>query len=264
MVVLSVRPVLLHGTLRDDPASFPDLPDFFLAHELAHQWWGHGVAGENYHERWLSEGFAQYAAALWIQHHQGEAAFRGMLARMARWALRYADKGPISLGHRLGHVEGDPQVYRAIVYDKGAYVLHMLRQIVGADAFRRGEQALQAAHRFEKIGTDDVRQALEAASGLDLRPYFAEWVYGTRLPRLSLATRSQPAREGYRTEITVRGSDLPGPVPLEVAVAHPSGTALRTVTLGPEGGTWTVETPGPPRRVDVNAGRGLLATIRRN
>ena len=109
-----------------------------------------------------------------------------------------------------------------------------------------------------------VEGCLEAASGLDLRPYFAEWVYGTRLPRLSLATRSQPAREGYRTEITVRGSDLPGPVPLEVAVAHPSGTALRTVTLGPEGGTWTVETPGPPRHVDVNAGRGLLATIRRN
>jgi hypothetical protein len=264
MVVVSMRPSLLRGTLRDDPASFPDVPDFFLAHELAHQWWGQGVAGENYHERWISEAFAQYAAALWVRHSRGEAPFRGMLARMGRWAIRYADKGPIHLGHRLGHIENDPQVYRAVVYDKGAYVLHMLRQIVGEDAFRTAGMALQAGNRFMKIGTDDVRAALESASGLDLRPYFSEWVYGTRVPQLRLATRSRPAVEGYRTEITVHGSDLPGPVPLELAIAHPSGTEVRTVRLPPEGGSWTVDTPGRPRRVEVNASRGLLARVRRN
>ena len=264
MVVLSIRPALLRGSLRDDPASFPDAPDFFIAHELAHQWWGQGVAGENYHERWLSEAFAQYAAALWVRHSRGDDAFRGMLARMGKWALRYASKGPIHLGHRLGHIENDAQVYRAIVYDKGAYVLHMLRQIVGDDAFRGALQALQRDHRFGKIGSDDVRAALETASGLDLRAYFAEWVYGTRVPELRLASRSRPAAEGYRTEITVHGSDLPGPVPLEVAVAHTSGTSVRTVQLDPEGGTWTVDTPGAPRRVDVNGSRGLLARVRRD
>jgi aminopeptidase N len=140
----------------------------------------------------------------------------------------------------------------------------MLRQIVGEDAFRAAGKAIQHDHRFGKIGSDDVRAALEAASGLDLRPYFAQWVYGTKLPALRMASRSQPAAEGYRTEITVHGSDLPGPVPLEVAVAHTSGTSVRTVQLDPDGGTWTVDTPGPPRRVDVNAGRGLLARVRRD
>jgi hypothetical protein len=264
MIVVSIRPALLRGALRDDPASFPEVPEFFIAHELAHQWWGHGVAGQNYHERWISEAFAQYAAALWVRHSRGEAAFRSMLVRMGRWALRYADKGPIHLGHRLGHLAGDPQVYRAVVYDKGAYVLHMLRQIVGEDAFRRAVMGLQTANRFGKIGTDEVRAALEAASGIDLKPYFAEWVYGTALPELRLATRSSPGGEGYRTEITVHGRDLPGPVPLEVAVAHPAGTEVRTVSLEPEGGSWTVQTPGRPRRVDVNAGRGLLARVIRN
>jgi aminopeptidase N len=264
MIVIYVRPALLRGTLRDDPASFPDVPEFFIAHELAHQWWGHGVAGQNYHERWISEAFAQYAAALWVRHSRGETAFRNMLVRMGRWALRYADKGPIHLGHRLGHIEGDPQVLRAVVYDKGAYVLHMLRQIVGEEAFLRAVVGLQTANRFGKIGTDEVRAALEAASGLDLRPYFAEWVYGTSLPELRLATHSSPGGEGYRTEITVHGRDLPGPVPLEVAVAHPTGTEVRTVSLEPEGGSWTVDTVGPPRRVDINAGRGLLARVIRN
>jgi len=264
MIIVFVRPPLLRGALRDDPASFPDLPDFFIAHELAHQWWGHGVAGQNYHERWMSEAFAQYAAAMWVRHRRGEGPFRDMLARMGRWALRYASKGPIYLGHRLGHIEADPQVYRAIVYDKGAYVLYMLRQIVGEEAFRRAGIAFQAAHRFAKAGTEDFRMALEAASGLDLKPYFAEWVYDTRVPELRLSSRSRAADGGYRTEITVSGHDLPGPLPLEVEVAHPAGTEVRTVRLAPEGGSWTVDTPGLPRRVDVNAGRGLLARIRRD
>ena len=264
MVVVSIRPVLMRSPLRDDPASFPDVPDFFIAHELAHQWWGHGVTGENYHERWISEGFAQYAAALWVRHSRGEGPFRDMLARMGRWAIRYAAKGPIHLGHRLGHIQGDPQVYRAIVYDKGAYVLHMLRQIVGDDAFRRAGIALQTRHRFQKIGTDDIRAALDEASGLDLRPYFAEWVYGTSVPELRLVTRSHPAATGYRTEVSVHGRDLPGPVPLEVAVEHLSGTEVRTVSLDPEGGSWTFDTPGPPRRIEVNGGRGLLARVRRD
>jgi peptidase M1-like protein len=263
MIVVSVRPILLRGVLRDDPASFPDVPDFFIAHELAHQWWGHGVAGQNYHERWISEAFAQYAAALWVRHRRGEDAFRDMLERMGRWALRYASKGPIYLGHRLGHIAGDPQIYRAVVYDKGAYVLHMLRQIVGEPAFRAGGMALQKSNRFRKVGTDDVRASLEAASGLDLGPYFDEWVYGTSLPELRLATRSRPEASGYRTEITVEGRDLPGPVPLEVAISHLAGKEVRTVRLEPQGGSWTVDTPGPPRRVDVNAGRGLLARVRR-
>jgi aminopeptidase N len=264
MIVVSIRPALLHGALRDDPASFPEAPDFFIAHELAHQWWGHGVAGQNYHERWMSEAFAQYAAAMWVRHSHGESAFRDMLEHMGRWALRYASKGPIYLGHRLGHIEGDPQVYRAIVYDKGAYVLHMLRQIVGEDAFRKAGIAFQAKNRFRKVGTEDFRAALETASGLDLKAYFTAWIYDTRLPDLRVATRTHSSPNGYRTEITVRGQDLPGPLPLEVDVTHLAGTEVRTLSVTAEGGSLTIDTPDPPRRVDVNVGRGLLARIRRN
>ena len=171
------------------------------------------MAGQNYHERWISEAFAQYAAALWVRHSRGEGAFRNMLVRMGRWALRYADKGPIHLGHRLGHIEGDPQVYRAVVYDKGAYVLHMLRQIVGEDVFRRAVMGLQTGNRFGKIGTDEVRAALEAASGLDLRPYFTEWVYGTALPELRLATRSSPGATGIGPRSPSTAATCPDPSP---------------------------------------------------
>jgi aminopeptidase N len=263
MVVVAVRPMLLKGSLRDDPASFPDIPDYFLAHELAHQWWGHGVSGQNYRERWISEGFAQYAAALWVRESRGEATFRSMLSRFAKWGLRYADEGPIHLGHRLGHIKNDPQIFRAVVYDKAAYVLHMLRQIVGDAPFRRALAQLQKERRFTKIGTEDVRRALEATTGRDLRHYFEAWVYGTRLPQLQMTHRSSPANGGWKTEVEVRGGEhLPGPVPLELAVAHAGGTEVRKVELGVAGGRWTVQTPTAPRKVEVNRDRGLLATVR--
>jgi hypothetical protein len=263
MVILAQRPLLLRHALQDDPANFTDIPGFFLAHELAHQWWGQGVSGQNYHERWLSEGLAQYAAALWTRHSEGEDTFREVLERMGRWALRMTNKGPIYLGYRLGHLKNDPQIFRAVVYDKGAYVLHMLRSIVGEEAFRQGLTAFQASHRFAKAGTDDLRQSLEKASGKDLRPYFDTWVLGTVLPRLRVASRTGPAPAGYSTAVDVTVEGLPGPVPLRVALDLAEGKDLRQVSLPPDGGHWTFETGVPVRRVGVNEDRSLLAWIKR-
>jgi aminopeptidase N len=172
-------------------------------------------------------------------------------------------KGPIHLGYRLGHLKNDPQIFRAIVYDKGAYVLHMLRGIVGEEAFRRGLTSFQSAHRFAKAGTDDLRQSLEAASGKDLRPYFETWVRGTVLPRLRVSSRTGPGSAGYSTSVEVAGEGLPGPVPLQVALDLDEGKDLRQVSLPPEGGRWTFETGVPVRRVGVNDDRGLLAWLKR-
>ena len=265
MVLIQQRPPLLIGrtALRDDPASFYDVPGFFLAHELAHQWWGQGVAPQNYRERWLAEAWAQYAAALWVRKSRGEGAFRGILDRFAIWAWRHTDAGPINLGHRLGHLRGDAQIYRAIVYDKGAYVVHMLRAIVGEEAFDKAIRAFLEERRFSKAGTDDLREALEAASGKDLQPYFATWIYGTALPVLRYTAKTEAGGSGYRTVVEVRPRNLPGPVPLQIAVTTEGGRQEQTFSLAPEGGRWTVTTPQLPRKVEINGDRTLLARVER-
>jgi hypothetical protein len=261
MIVMSLRPPLMRTALRDDPATFWDVPGFFLAHELAHQWWGQGVAGQNYHERWISEAMAQYAAALWVRHRLGDSTFKTVMDRMARWAIRHSDQGPIHLGHRLGHLQSDPQVYRAVVYDKGAWVLHMLRQLVGAEAFARALTAIQRDHRFGKAGSEHLRAALEKESGLVLEPYFREWVYGTALPELRVSRRTIPGAGSFATAVTIAARNLPGPVPLDIAVVHRRGREEMRVVLPPEGGVFTIETKSRPRKVEVNAGGGILARI---
>jgi hypothetical protein len=256
MLLLMRRPMLLRATLRDDPASFPDEPHFHLAHELAHQWWGHAVAPQNYRERWISEGAAHYAAALWVRHVRGEEAFQNVLRQLARWAHRHTAMGPIQLGYRLGQLKGDAQIFRAVVYDKGAYVLHMLRALVGPEKFREALVALLSERRFQKIGSDHVREALERASGLQLKPYFDEWIAGTRLPTLSVAQR--PVSGAVRVDVTASG--LPGPVPLEIEIGGAGGSRVERVTLEPAGGSWTFPA-APSARVEVNPNRELLATV---
>ncbi len=264
LVLVQQRPPLLgNRNLGEDPANFSDVPGFFLAHELAHQWWGQAVAPANYRERWLSEAWAQYAAALWARESGGEATFRQILDRFARWAFRYSDAGPINLGHRLGHIRGNPQIFRAVVYDKGGYVLHMLRTIVGDLAFFRGVRDFQRQHLFAKAGTDDLREALEAASGQDLRPYFDEWIYGTTLPTLRYGWRVEPGASRSRTTVHIEALDLPGPVPLAVTLVTDAGREERTVSLPARGGTFTFDSATRPRRVELNADRSLLLRVQR-
>src|SRR6185503_20039175 len=100
-------------------------------------------------------------------------------------------------------------------------------------------------------------------SGKDLAPYFREWVYGTALPEIVYREHVQSAGGLFRTTDEVRAQHLPGPVPLALSVPYTGGRATRTVMVPPEGGTFVVETPKTPGRVDVNGDRGLLARIKR-
>ena len=121
------------------PSRSTSYPPFFLAHELAHQWWGQAVGWKNYHEQWISEGFAQYFAALYAEQERGDEVVPRRAAADAPLVDRaVADQGPVYLGYRLGHIKDDGRVFRALVYNKGAMVLHMLRRLVGDEAFFSG------------------------------------------------------------------------------------------------------------------------------
>lgn len=264
MVVLTDRPMFLRRPLRDDPANFLDVPGFFLAHELAHQWWGHGLSGESYHERWLSEGFAQYAAALWIRESRGEEVFRDVMARMARWALRLNSLGPVSLGFRLGHVKGDPQVFRAIVYDKAACVLHMLRGLVGEDGFFEALRRLQRERQFSKIGTPDVRRALEqAAGGRSLTAFFDAWIDGVEPLELGFRYDVAPSGDGFVTTVAVYPRGLPGSAPLLVSLLTNKKPTAQRVELAPEGSAYTFSTRERVDDVELNSDGVLLAVVRK-
>ena len=209
---------------RDDPAAFDDYPDFFIAHEMAHQWWGQAVGWKNYHEQWLSEGLSQYFAVLYAEHQKGPQVFGSLLRQLTKWAEDTSDQGPVYLGYRLGYLKGAGRTFRALVYNKAAIVVHMLRRMVGDEAFFNGLRRFYNDHRFQKAGVDDFEHAFEAESGQPLGRYFERWILGQDLPQLSSSYTVAP--DGASVTISLR---QPGPklfdFPITVTLLMADGTA---------------------------------------
>jgi hypothetical protein len=214
---------------RNDPTAFPKYPEFFIAHEIAHQWWGHGVGWSNYHEQWLSEGFSQYFAALYAQHQRGPGVFRGLLQQMRRWGMRASGEGPVYLGYRIGHIRSDTRMLRAVVYNKGAMVLHMLRTLVGDEAFFRGLRRFYDESRFKRVGTDAFRVAMEAEAGRPLDRFFEGWIYGSKLPALRVSHRVEKTGKGADVVLHVEQLGDLFDVPLTVALRYADGSTTQVI-----------------------------------
>ena len=248
-------------TWRTDPVSFDNYPSFFLAHEIAHQWWGQAVGWKNYHEQWISEGFAQYFAALYAGELNGPDGLNALLKQMRRWALERTDEGPIYLGYRLGHLENDSRVYRALVYNKSAVVLHMLRRIVGDEGFFAGLQRFYERAKFEKTGTDDFRKVMEAETGHNLERFFERWIYGFGVPTVKV-THHVEEDPGGASFVVIR-AEQKGPVydlPIAIEIEQESG-ALRQAVLILDDAAAELRVPveGRVRRVRVDSDETALA-----
>ncbi|PNS08673.1 M1 family metallopeptidase [Solilutibacter silvestris] len=150
-----------------------------IAHETAHQWWGNAVTCRDWNEFWLNEGMATFMTAAYLQHHDGEAAYveavNGWRERIDALRAKGADK-PLVFPD-WNKPSGDD---RAVVYQKGAYFLHVLRGELGEKAFWQAIRDYTRAHMNASVQTRDLQQAMELASGRDLSALFNEWAYGAR------------------------------------------------------------------------------------
>ena len=257
-------------TWRNDPASFAAYPEFFLAHEVAHQWWGQAVGWRNYHEQWLSEGFAQYFAALYAQRFRGDDVFGGVIRQMRRWAMNESDQGPVYLGYRVGHVKNEGRAFRAVIYNKGAMVLHMLRRLVGDEAFFNGLRRFYTDSRYTKAGTESLREAMERESGRSLERFFERWIYNATLPRVTFSYRVEPSSGPggpngsagqmavLRFEQTGDIFDFPLTVTLQYADRKPADV---TVPITEKVVEMRIPLEGALRGIDATHDEGTLAEV---
>ena len=141
-------------------------------HELGHHWWGDWVTCAEWEEIWLNEGFASYTEALWVEHAWGEDWLQDYIWDEQRASyLQWKDwEGEFALY--------DPDyMWGGTVYDKGSIVVHMLRFVLGDEAFFAGLARYGGAHAHDVATTEDLRAAMEAEHGASLEWYFDQWVY---------------------------------------------------------------------------------------
>ncbi|MEO8481154.1 MAG: M1 family aminopeptidase [Acidobacteriota bacterium] len=235
---------------RDDPVAFDQVPDFVLAHEIAHQWWGQAVGYSSYHDQWLSEGLAQYFALRYIAATRSASITRNVMAHMRSSVKGLEGEGPISLGYRLGHIRAMPRVFRAVLYNKSALVLDMLRELIGDASFSAGLRDFYARSRFRSATTNELRAAFERASGQPLNRFFERWIHGAALPQLRVSWRQvDPRTLTVRVEQIGDVFDVSVPILLEYVDGR---SAAMHVTSNQRASDTRIPLESPIRRVRVD------------
>ncbi len=227
------------------------------AHELAHQWWGDMVTCASWHDIWLNEGFATYSEALWFEHRDGSDD-RDTLSAVMR-AYR-----PSDLGETV-YVYDDSDVGRIFSgnssYRKGSWVLHMLRGVVGDDAFFHILREYRRRYAYRSATTEDFRVVAEDVWGGDLSWFFDQWVYGSGGPIYRWGRREHEIGGRRYLELSLRQAQggTPFIMPLQLRIV--SGGSTETVTIWNRAAVqhYLVPVDGPLDGVDLDPDGWVLS-----
>jgi hypothetical protein len=256
-------------------------------HEFAHQWWGHLVGWASYRDQWLSEGFAEFSAALWLQRTGGGKKFNDYWEKERKWilgkpqqsAVFNCEAGPITQGIRLA-TRRSPSAYQAMIYDKGAYVLHMLRMMMrerGADADAKFMALMKdfattyaganpSTSDFQKVVERHMTPAMNVTGDGKMDWFFRQWVYGLEIPRFRQKLDVAPVSGDQYKIVGSVSQEAVSPdfwTLIQVYVEFPKGEIAHLGTLSLKGNTTTpvdvtVKLPKAPRRVVLNAFHDVL------
>jgi hypothetical protein len=258
-------------------------------HEVAHQWWGQTVGFRSYRDQWMSEGFANTSASIFLQVTRAKPddfrefwkEQRKLITEKNAQGFRPIDVGPVTMGIRLSTEKTGWDIYQNLVYPKGAYILHMIRMMMWSshdkdDRFRATMHDFLNTYRLRAATTEDFKAVVEKhmspQMNLDNNQrmdwFFNQYVYGTDLPSYHFESQVTPNAEGSSIHFKLTQSGVPPtfkmPVPIYLEMAD--GTVLhlgRVAIVGSTPVEQTVQVPklsSPIKRVSINDFYDVLST----
>ena len=252
-------------------------------HEVAHQWWGHAVGWASYHDQWLSEGFAEFSAGLFLQNAMGPKwkndwmdfwmRLHDRILEKNNFGIAPNDAGPLWMGLRLISPKTE-NGYQNVTYPKGAYVLQMLRSIMYVDGEKPFIDMMHdfvESQRDRPASTESFKAIVEKhmTKGMDLQGngrmdwFFNEWVYGTEVPRYHFEYQTSPGDSGkVKLHMTITQSEVDDHFGMLVPVFADFGNGMIRIgqipAIGNSSHSFDTTLPSQPKKVALNAYKDVL------
>lgn len=254
-------------------------------HEVAHQWWGNVVGWSSYRDQWIDESIANYLSLLFADSQKNpEHTLRAWLERYRKQLANKslfdgvppADIGPLTMGSRLSSSKS-PDAYDAVIYTKGSWVIHMLREMLRQPNSREPDarfiallHTLDTRYAQRAFSTEQFQKEVEAVmtpkmdieGGRSMEWFFEEYVRGTGIPRYRVEFTSRRTEKGFLVRGKLLQSGVPrsfvAPVPLYAAPGAGKSVFLGTVLASGEETSFSFTTQADPRKLLIDPRMTLL------
>jgi aminopeptidase N len=227
-----------------------------LANTIAHQWWGVSVSPGSYDDWWLNDGFARYSEARYVEQAAGRAGLEEVVKDMSVGALAY-DTVPLST---VGKLDTFSPEFQALVTDKGAMILHMLRWVLGDQKYDLTMRTFASTYAGKSASLEEFRALAEKNYGDQLTWFFSQWLDSTGAPEFKskYTVYRLGSNKGFRTvgEIS-QDLDL-FRMPVELKIDTDGKTEQRRIEVVGTSSPFTVETFGKPRRIVIDPDNRVL------
>ena len=240
----------------------PEEADGLISHEMTHQWFGDLVTCKDWTNTWLNEGFATFGATLWEEHTYGVDSSSYRYWREQNAWMQSKELYPIPIVTRDIN---DSVEYVGNVYDKAGWVIHMLREQMGDEAFFRALKHYLEANRLGNVVSADLAKAVEESSGTNVDLFFDQWIYGAGAPRFTV--RSTYDDTGMKVSLSVKQTQkVEGHVglfrvPIIVSITTASGEKLFPIEVSKADETFSFPVDGPPLMVLFDKGDKILKSV---
>jgi hypothetical protein len=233
---------------------------YLSSHELAHQWWGDMVTCATWHDIWLNEGFATYSTALWLEHASGTS---DPDARSAYMEARRPQQLTGSV--YVYDITDSARIFSSnYSYSKGAWVVHMLRGVVGDEDFFDILAAYRERYEFSTATTEDFRAVAEEVWGGDLEWFFDQWVYGGGAPGYRYGWQEHEVNGRRYLEITLEQTQSEGvfQMPIQIATRENGQNRSYLVWSDARSENLLIPVSGPVQDVDLDPDDWILSRFK--
>jgi aminopeptidase N len=226
-----------------------------VIHEIAHQWFGNSVTEYDWDDVWLSEGFATYFTLLFIEHQYGKDAFMSGLAKAKKTIDAFDEKDP---GYRIVHdnLNDMSKVTSSHTYQKGAWILHMLRGMMGDDKFWSGIRSYYKKYMNSNATTADFRREMEDASGLDLETFFVKWLYNPGKIIVNGTWRYDKKKK--QVTLSIEGDTFSTPLPVAIFLPATDQPLLKIIAPDSQKHEFSFEVDSAPEKVILDPNSWVL------